>query len=96
MPGPHSTQHHLGSPLEEANQLQVSDDQHHRKQQNNGAEINELHCLPRWHNPEGHYSYSADDRSAGAVNLEAGKFPDGKNDVAGQENGVTRGQAGLG
>jgi hypothetical protein len=88
-------QYRLGVPLEDAHQVQVPDDQHHRKQQHDGREVDKVQRLPRTHRAKRHHPHRANDRRARAVDLQPGEFPQGEYQVAGQKDDVCRQDAGV-
>jgi hypothetical protein len=83
-------EHRLCIPLEETDQVQVPDDQHHRKKQHDRLEIGVTECVPGPHDAKGGHAYCTNDRRPSAVDLQPGKLAQGKHHVAGEENEVGR------
>ena len=69
--------------------MQVSDDQHHREQQHQCAEVNEAQGFRGVHNAEGDHKYGADNRHTWSIDLHSGKLTYGKNEIAYEENAIT-------
>ena len=67
-------QHDFGIPLEESDQVQVADDQHHREQQDDGLEVDVLDRVGRSNDAKGDHSNGADDGRARSVDFEAGEL----------------------
>ena len=61
-------------PFEESHQMEVADDQHHRKEQDDGSEVDEVQRLARSHDAECDHGNGANDGGTRAVNLRSGKF----------------------
>ncbi len=76
-------------PIEETREAQIRDDQHHRKQQHDGREVDRRQRLARAHDAECHHEYGADDRRTGTIDLQARKLPESKNDVAAEEDQIS-------
>src|ERR1700722_15868722 len=75
-------------PVEKPVQVQVSDQQHHRKQQHNRAEIDEVQRVPWRHRAERHHQHRSDDGRAWTVDFHSRKFPERENHIAAEKNCV--------
>jgi hypothetical protein len=60
------------------------------KQQDDRREVDGCQCFARTNDSESHHQNGADDRGARSVDLHPGEFPQGKDDVAGDEDDVGR------
>ena len=65
-----AAQHQLRAPFEEANQVQAGHDQHHRKQQNDGREIDELKRLIGRNNAKCNHGHRTDNGRAWAIDFQ--------------------------
>ena len=85
----------------------LRDDQHHRKQQHDGGEVDRGQRFLRADDPEGDHQDGADDRRSWTVDLHPGKLAQreyevaakedqvpGKNARVGQQGGIERGHRG--
>jgi hypothetical protein len=79
-------QNKFGIPLEKSRELQTADHQHHGEQQNDRPEIDRANRLLSGNDPEDDHGNRSDDRGTRAIDLEAGKFPQGEDNIAGEKN----------
>ncbi len=75
-------------PIKKTVQMQVGDQQHHRKQQDNGAEIDEVQRVRGPHCAKRHHQHGAYDGRARTVDLHSREFSERKDHVAAKKNRV--------
>jgi len=66
--------------------MQVSHDEHHRKEQHNSSEMDEIQGVVWPHGTRGEHENGPDDGSARSIDLHSRKFPKRDYDLAGNEN----------
>ena len=76
------------NPIEEARQMQVGHDQHHREKQHDRAEVDEAQRIVYTYGAGHEHQDRPDDGCAGTINLHSRKFSQGEYDVACDENRV--------
>ena len=84
------------APLEEAREVETPDNQHHREKQNNRGEINEVQRLLGGDDAKCHHGDGADDRCSGPIDFEPRKFPQGKNQITGNEDDISGDEGSFG
>ena len=94
----------FGDPVEEPDDAKIRDDQHHRKQQHDGGEVDRGQRFLRADDTEGDHQDGADDRRSWTVDFRPGELAQreyevaakedqvpGKNARVGQQGGIERG-----
>jgi hypothetical protein len=85
----------LSCPLKKAGEMQAAHDQHHRKQQNDGWEIDVVQRLACRDETKSNHADGADDGRSGSINFQAGEFPDCENEIAGAEHDISGKNVGV-
>ena len=78
----------LCDPIEESRQVQMRHHQHHREEQHNRAEMDEVQGIVYPYRARHEHQYRPDDRCARTINLHSGKFSQGEYDVTCNENRI--------
>ena len=69
------TRHHeVRDPVKEPGQVEVRDDEHHREQEHDRAEVDVAQRVPGLHDAERHHQHRADDTRTGSVDLHPRKL----------------------
>lgn len=82
-------QHRFRIPFKEADQVQIADNQHHGKKQDDRGKIDEVQSIGGACRAAGNHRYRANNRCTRPVDLETRKFADRENQVAAEKDDVS-------